>query len=198
MNDETVYKIGPYLCHFGTKGHSGRYPLGSGEDPYQDYPNMRKHKGSQNGVVRTGKGTPIGLFAKRKAKKQSIAEAKQRQAQLDEKLKEQKIRTKIESIKKDPNIKDLQKYKKYMSNDDIKTALDRLDAYGKIDQVAQKQGTDIKRTSKWIDDNIVTPGRTAANFADIVISLYDDVQVFKTISDRTRVPNQHSGGTKQK
>ena len=24
-----------YLAHYGTKFHSGRYPYGSGEDPYQ-------------------------------------------------------------------------------------------------------------------------------------------------------------------
>ncbi len=32
------------LYHYGTKGKSGRYPLGSGERPYQDYPGMRKRK----------------------------------------------------------------------------------------------------------------------------------------------------------
>ena len=26
---------GEYLSHYGTKFHSGRYPYGSGEDPYQ-------------------------------------------------------------------------------------------------------------------------------------------------------------------
>lgn len=33
-----------YLAHYGTKRHSGRYPWGSGEDPYQHEPNYGNNK----------------------------------------------------------------------------------------------------------------------------------------------------------
>lgn len=44
-NDEELYSE---LMHYGTKYHSGRYPYGSGEDPYQ-------HDGGLRGFIKDGK-----------------------------------------------------------------------------------------------------------------------------------------------
>ena len=38
MNYYGIERSEEYLAHFGTKRHSGRYPWGTGDRPYQDDP----------------------------------------------------------------------------------------------------------------------------------------------------------------
>ena len=45
MNYYGVERSEEYLAHFGTKRHSGRYPWGTGDRPYQDDPeNLSKNE----------------------------------------------------------------------------------------------------------------------------------------------------------
>ena len=45
MNYYGIERSEEYLAHFGTKRHSGRYPWGTGDRPYQDDPeNLSKNE----------------------------------------------------------------------------------------------------------------------------------------------------------
>jgi hypothetical protein len=43
MDEELEDEFGEELAHYGTPRHSGRYPWGSGDNPYQSSSNFRKH-----------------------------------------------------------------------------------------------------------------------------------------------------------
>lgn len=84
--DEKEYES--YLLHYGTPRHSGRYPWGSGDNPYQRNANFRsyvldlRHKGMTNSEIAKGMGmTKNELIAemsraKSENRAEDVAEAK--------------------------------------------------------------------------------------------------------------------------
>lgn len=69
-----IYGEGEWLEHYGTKRHSGRYPWGSGDDPYQrdDYDFLNdirelREQGLSESEIAKGKGMTTTEYRKRKA-----------------------------------------------------------------------------------------------------------------------------------
>lgn len=70
------------LYHYGTKRHSGRYPYGSGEDPYQHESNFRKsvREGRAQGLTDTEIAQGLGMSTKEFREKMSIDKDEQNMA----------------------------------------------------------------------------------------------------------------------
>lgn len=80
--DETEYESYSYLMHYGTPRHSGRYPWGSGDNPYQRNAAFRshvlelRHKGMTDAEIARGMGMTKSelIAAMSKAKNENRAE----------------------------------------------------------------------------------------------------------------------------
>ena len=74
------------LYHYGTKRHSGRYPWGSGEDPYQHESNFQKsvREMRERGLSDTDIAKGLGMSTKEFREKMSIAKDEQNIANREE------------------------------------------------------------------------------------------------------------------
>ena len=84
--DEREYAA--YLMHYGTPRHSGRYPWGSGDNPYQRNANFRahvldlRHQGMSDAEIARGMGMTknelVAAMSKARAENRAedVAEAK--------------------------------------------------------------------------------------------------------------------------
>ena len=83
--DEIFMSDDFYLEHYGTPRHSGRYPWGSGENPYQRYAdflgNVRKQE--KDGLSRTEIAKAMGMTTTTLRAKISVANAELRKQQVD-------------------------------------------------------------------------------------------------------------------
>ena len=83
--DEIFMEDDFYLAHYGTPRHSGRYPWGSGENPYQRYVdflgNVKKQE--QDGLSRTEIAKAMGMTTTTLRAKISVANAELRKQQVD-------------------------------------------------------------------------------------------------------------------
>lgn len=106
------------LQHYGMPRRSGRYPWGSGEDPYHhgaDGPGGKKSSKSD--------GPKESYFKRRAAKKAAVAKAKQEKAERE--AKEERDRLKQEALKSgDP--KKLAPFIRDLSDAELRQASDRL------------------------------------------------------------------------
>ena len=86
--DVTPEEHASYLMHYGTPRHSGRYPWGSGDNPYQRNANFRshvldlRHKGMSDAEIARGMGMSknelIAAMSRARAENRAedVAEAK--------------------------------------------------------------------------------------------------------------------------
>lgn len=74
------------LYHYGTKRHSGRYPYGSGEDPYQHESNFQRsvREMREQGLTNTEIAKGLGMSTKEFREKMSIDKDEQNMANRDE------------------------------------------------------------------------------------------------------------------
>ena len=83
--DEIFMSDDFYLEHYGTPRHSGRYPWGSGENPYQRYAdflgNVKKQE--KDGLNRTQIAKAMGMTTTTLRAKISVANAELRKQQVD-------------------------------------------------------------------------------------------------------------------
>lgn len=83
--DEIFLDDGAYVEHYGTPRHSGRYPWGSGENPYQRYAdflgNVKKQE--KDGLSRTEIAKAMGMTTTVLRAKISVANAELRRQQVD-------------------------------------------------------------------------------------------------------------------
>ena len=110
---------GNELYHYGVPRKSGRYPYGSGQEPYQDDPKKRRLNKDESAPKATSK-RPESIWAKRrkaKAEKKAIKDREARKAKAEREAKE---KAKLEASK--PPIQKV----KEMSDDELLRAINRL------------------------------------------------------------------------
>lgn len=107
------------LYHYGVPRKSGRYPYGSGKEPYQDNPKKRRLNKDESAPKAISK-RPESIWAKRRkaqAEKKAIKDREARKAKVE---KEAKEKAKLEASK--PPIQKV----KEMSDDELLRAINRL------------------------------------------------------------------------
>lgn len=107
------------LYHYGIPRKSGRYPYGSGREPYQDNPEKRRLNKDESAPKATSK-RPESIWAKRRkaqAEKKAIKDREARKAKAEREAKE---KAKLEASK--PPIQKV----KEMSDDELLRAINRL------------------------------------------------------------------------
>lgn len=110
---------GNELYHYGVPRKSGRYPYGSGKEPYQDDPKKRRLNKDESAPKAISK-RPESIWAKRRkaqAEKKAIKDREARKAKAEREAKEKE---KLEASK--PPIQKV----KEMSDDELLRAINRL------------------------------------------------------------------------
>lgn len=110
---------GDELYHYGVPRKSGRYPYGSGKEPYQDNPKKRRLNKDESAPKAISK-RPESIWARRRkaqAEKKAIKDREARKAKVE---KEAKEKAKLEASK--PPIQKV----KEMSDDELLRAINRL------------------------------------------------------------------------
>lgn len=110
---------GDELYHYGVPRKSGRYPYGSGKEPYQDNPKKRRLNKDESAPKAISK-RPESIWAKRRkaqAEKKAIKDREARKAKAEREAKE---KAKLEASK--PPIQKV----KEMSDDELFRAINRL------------------------------------------------------------------------
>lgn len=110
---------GDELYHYGIPKKSGRYPYGSGKEPYQDDPRKRRLNKDESAPKATSK-RPESIWAKRRKAQAEKKAAKDREARKNKAEKEAKEKAKLEASK--PPIQKV----KEMSDDELLRAINRL------------------------------------------------------------------------
>ena len=143
-----------YLEHYGTKGHSGRYPLGSGDRPYQDYGGLspRASKKAKKAYDRQKEKTE--KKQKKEAKKAAVEKAKEEKKKADEeaeaKKKEEEFQKERKKVLQDPGKLAKNQYnEKYaFTSDEIKNAMQGFDWNEKLNTYSYNK---MKNTKNKID-----------------------------------------------
>lgn len=110
---------GDELYHYGVPRKSGRYPYGSGKEPYQGNPKKRRLNKDESAPKAISK-RPESIWAKRRkaqAEKKAIKDREARKAKAEREAKE---KAKLEASK--PPIQKV----KEMSDDELLRAINRL------------------------------------------------------------------------
>ena len=110
---------GDELYHYGVPRKSGRYPYGSGKEPYQDNPKKRRLNKDESAPKAISK-RPESIWAKRRkaqAEKKAIKDREARKAKAEREAKE---KAKLEAS--EPPIQKV----KEMSDDELLRAINRL------------------------------------------------------------------------
>lgn len=110
---------GDELYHYGIPRKSGRYPYGSGKEPYQDNPKKRRLNKDESAPKATSK-RPESIWAKHRRAQAEKKAAKDREARKAKAEKAAKEKAKLEASK--PPI---QKAKE-MSDEELIRAINRL------------------------------------------------------------------------
>lgn len=107
------------LYHYGVPRKSGRYPYGSGKEPYQDNPKKRRLNKDESAPKATSK-RPESIWAKHRRAQAEKKATKDREARKAKVEKEAKEKAKLEASK--PPIQKV----KEMSDDELLRAINRL------------------------------------------------------------------------
>lgn len=110
---------GDELYHYGIPRKSGRYPYGSGKEPYQDNPKKRRLNKDESAPKATSK-RPESIWAKHRRAQAEKKAVKDREAQKTKAEKEAKEKAKLEASKS-PSQK-----AKEMSDEELVRAINRL------------------------------------------------------------------------
>lgn len=172
-----------YLAHYGrsklngAKVGSGRYRLGSGEDPYQDY-GGRKNSGGITSKIAEAK-------QRHAEKKQAKAEAKEAQKAIDK-----------EEIIKSGNTELVKQHAKELTNAEINAAIERINTLKRLEDIqsgylvdVEAKVTNIMTHVGTISDWVATADRMMGN----VNNLHDKIQKFnKNLEERSNNTDTNS------
>lgn len=142
-----------YLAHGGPG--SGRYPLGSGDRPYQKFEGSRNKSGGISGYIKT-----------RRAKK--IEEQRQKKRLEDEQKKRQHDADK-ERVLREGSATEVMKYQGELTNQELQNAFTRLNLEAQLRGLSQKE---IKSAMDKVD-NVMKTIKTGTEWAKIGTETYN-------------------------
>lgn len=151
-----------YLAHGGPG--SGRYPLGSGERPYQKYEGSGKRKGGLTGYIR-----------ERKAKKEEARVQQARNAELKKRLEEEQEKRRLEADKervlREGTATEVMRYQGQLSNQELQNAFTRLNLESQLRNLSEKE---MKSAMDKID-GIMKTVKTGTEWAKIGTDTYNTI-----------------------
>lgn len=156
---------GDELYHYGIPRKSGRYPYGSGKEPYQDDPRKRRLNKDESAPKATSK-RPESIWAKRRkaqAEKKAAKDREARKAQAEKKAKE---KAKLEASK--PPIQKV----KEMSDDELLRAINRLrNEQTYMSMIAPEKKSPQVNKGKQFIDKLKTSTKDASELATNINAL---------------------------
>lgn len=149
-----------YLAHGGPG--SGRYPLGSGDRPYQKFEGSRRKSGGISGYIK-----------EKKAKKAEEQQQKQRNEELRQRMEaEQKKRqhdADKERVLREGTATEVMKYQGELTNQELQNAFTRLNLEAQLRGLSQKEmQTAIDKV-----DKIMKTVKTGTEWAKIGTDTYN-------------------------
>lgn len=165
-----------YLAHGGPG--SGRYPLGSGDRPYQKYEGSGKRKGGLVGYIRN-----------RKAKKEEARVQKARHEEIQKQLEAERERRKLEADKervlRKGSAAEVMRYQGQLTNKELQDVYNRLDWEAKIKALSEKE---MKRKIDKVDD-IMKDVQTITNWGKIGTDTYNTIAaIYNATPDGKKKP----------
>lgn len=151
-----------YLSHGGPG--SGRYPLGSGERPYQKFEKSRGHSGGISGYIKSKKIKK----AEEQLQKQKSEELKRRMEKEQEK---RRMDDDKERVLREGSAAEVMKYQGKLSNKELQDAFTRLDLESKLRNLSQKE---LKSTMDKVD-KIMQNVKTGTEWVKIGTDTYNTI-----------------------
>lgn len=153
-----------YLAHGGPG--SGRYPLGSGERPYQKFEGSRRK--SSGGIS--------GYIKSRKAKKAEEQAQKQRNEELKKRLEEEQRKRRQHDADKDRVLREgtateVMKYQGELTNQELQNAFTRLNLESQLRNLSQKE----MQSAMDKIDSIMKTVKTGTEWAKIGTDTYNTI-----------------------
>lgn len=184
-----------YLSHGGPG--SGRYPLGSGDRPYQKYEGTGRRRFSIGGYLKERKAKKIETQRFEAAKKANEAKAKA--------AKEKAVRDQNkEKVLMGGSAKDVWKYQGELTNQELRRVVDRLDLEAKIKDYKAKE----EKTPTYFEklDKYSKNTKTTAEFIKNGAELYNIAASVYNASPKgqahpmtlVKMPGGGGGGDKKK
>lgn len=166
----SIVPHGYYLSHEGKEGRSGRYPLGSGDRPYQRLERARRSP---------------GYFARRKEAKHQKELLEKKKKLLEEQRKKQEETARLKADKdrvlREGSATEVRKYLGELSNQELAMAVDRIQWMKKLDAYTEAEAKKAagKTTFEQIDQLMTNIGKIN-KWGETAINSYKNV---KTIMD---------------
>ncbi len=162
-----------YISHGGPG--SGRYPLGSGDRPYQKFEGSRRRSGSLLGYIR-----------ERRQKKAEEDELRRRVENNRNRAREEQQRRTFEAGKqravRSGTATDVMKYQGQLSYEELRAAYNRLDMETKLRSMSKNE---IETTVQKID-NIMTTIKAANTWVSIGTDSYNSLAAIYNSTDKGR------------
>lgn len=151
-----------YLSHGGPG--SGRYPLGSGDRPYQKFEGSRRKSGGISGYIKARK-------AKKAEEQQQKRQAEELKKRMEEALENNRHIADKQRVLSGGTATEVMRYQGELTNQELKNAYDRLDLEVKLRKMSEQETvTAIKQLDK-IMKNI----DKANDWAKIGLSAYNTI-----------------------
>lgn len=171
-----------YLSHGGPG--SGRYPLGSGDRPYQKF---EKSKGRKGGIS--------GYIQSRKAKKAEEQQQKVRNEELRKRLEEDQEKRRMaadkERVLREGTATEVMKYQGQLTNQELQNAFTRLNLESQLRNLSEKE---MKSAVDKID-GIMKTVKTGTEWAKIGTDTYNTIAaIYNATPDGQKKPLTLVGG----
>lgn len=178
-----------YLAHGGPG--SGRYPLGSGERPYQKYEGSRSGSSGISGYIRSVK-------AKKEEKKQQKAAQEAQKKEAEEAERRRMLEADKERVLRSGKASEVMRYQGRLTNSELETAYKRIEWERKLSSFAAE---DIKSGMEKVDDAMKNL-KTVNNWASILTDSYNTIaSVYNATEEGKKKPltyvNKQGGGGKK-
>lgn len=165
-----------YLSHGGPG--SGRYPLGSGERPYQKFEGSKRRLSGISGYIKS-----------RKAKKVEQKQQKQRNEELRKRLEEEKEKRQLESDKarvlREGTATEVLKYQGQLTNQELQNAYTRLNLESQLRGLSQRE---MKSAIDKVD-TIMKTIKTGTEWAKIGTDTYNTIaSIYNATPDGQKKP----------
>ena len=144
-----------YIAHGGPG--SGRYPLGSGERPYQKYEGSRKRGGGIAGYIRTKKAKKI--------------EAQEQKNRLEEEQRRRQHEADKERILREGTATEVMRYQGELTNNELQQVFTRLNLESQLRNLSQKE---IQTTMNKIN-TVMRTVKTGTEWVKIGTDTYNTV-----------------------
>lgn len=165
-----------YLSHGGPG--SGRYPLGSGERPYQKFEGTRKRISGISGYIKS-----------RKAKKVEQQQQKQRNEELRNRLEEEQAKRQLDSDKdrvlREGSATEVLKYQGQLTNQELQNAYTRLNLESQLRNLSQRE---MKSAMDKVD-TVMKTIKTGTEWAKIGTDTYNTIAaIYNATPDGQKKP----------